>query len=588
MYFFAKTSLRLLLTCLTVCAVVCHNERAAPAQETISAARSIAVAPHAEAIPRASFFAIETLPEETRELSQKLLAKALDGEAFYTLVGQLKPVSEGFWGGYYTVDGSAGVDDSADPNEPAKGGALSEVKGVRAALAPWNIPEIFFADVLLYGAVQNGQRYASAYVVHLPSLRKLIEEQEAFFTRLGITVDTPPGEVMLMIERCRQPGDRWRGLGLVFGYPRHAIDFFVEAGMHQRTTGEFIERDFRQIPTRGSRTGRFVYAVPKLSQLQPEDIRLRRDAARLFAEHRRLREDPLSSPQQAGAFLRDWMDNGNGVCHPDHLIAKLPLMTDAELDAEIASWENPEPSPPKTSFSHLYLVLSQAEFDVLVDSEFVRDQLATTGRNSLALTDVNDQNTVLLLQGRDTYLQILSPGNEHGHPVGSFGVSLSVARSVEREQPERVITMQSINAFRVDEIPSISPQREAGEEAGHELTDESAPRKDSGEQDDHQNKLMRNITSLTVAVPRDAAAGMRTEFEKLGWSITEFDSRTWILRGPEFRLLLSLVPEGRAAKVASIGFKTDPGTESIESLQLSNYIDLSVDGAGAGWLDFTE
>lgn len=166
MYLPARTSLRLLLTYLAVFAVVCRSEQSTLAQEAISAASSIAISSHAGAVPSSKFFEIESLPEETRVLSQELLAKALDGEAFYTLVGQLKPVSEGFWRGYYAVDGSAGA------SESAKGGDLSEVKRVRAALAPWNIPELFFADVLLYGAVQNGQRYASAYVVHLPKRAK--------------------------------------------------------------------------------------------------------------------------------------------------------------------------------------------------------------------------------------------------------------------------------------------------------------------------------------------------------------------------------------------------------------------------------
>lgn len=583
-----KTSLRLLLTCLAVFAVVGGSEQAAPAQEASFAAPAIAIPSHAEAIPRSKFFAIEALPEETRALSQQLLAKALDGEAFYTLVGQLKPVSEGFWRGYYAVDGSADPNQSAAPNESAKHGDLSEIKRVRAALAPWNIPELFFADVLLYGAVQNGQRYASAYVVHLPSLRKLIEAQHAFFTRLGITVDTPPGEVMLMLERCREPDDRWRGLGLVFGYPQHAIDFFVEAGMHQRATGEFIERDFRQIPTRGSRTGRFVYAVPKLSQPQPEDIRLRRGAAPLFAEHRRLREEHQPSPEQAAEFFRNWMDDGRGACHPDHLIAKLPAMTEAELDAEIASWENPQPSPPNATFSHLYLVLSQAEFDAMIESEFFQEQLVMVNRNSPTVANAKDQDLVVLLKGRDTYLQILSPENKQQHPVGSFAVSWFVETAGDAEQSARLITMESSNAFRVEDVPSISSQRESGDEAAQQVPGESALRQDSVEQNYIESKLMMNVTSLALTVPRDAAAGMRTELEKLGWNTTEFDSRTWVLRGPEFRLLLSLVPEGRAAKVGSIGFKTNPDARSIELLQFGNCIELSADGAGAGWIDFTE
>ncbi len=52
--------------------------------------------PTAGAIDRGEFFSLDSLDESTKRFSEELLLKALDGEAFYTLVGQLKPVSEGF------------------------------------------------------------------------------------------------------------------------------------------------------------------------------------------------------------------------------------------------------------------------------------------------------------------------------------------------------------------------------------------------------------------------------------------------------------------------------------------------------------
>lgn len=279
--------------------------------------------PTAGAIDRDEFFSLDSLDESTKRFSEELLLKALDGEAFYTLVGQLKPVSEGFWGGYFSVD-------SLD---------LTEVERVRAAVRAWNEPELFFADVLVYETIQNGQRYASAYVVHLPSLKKLIEDKKEFFGRWGITADTSPSEVMMAIERSRQPDDRWRGFGLVFGYPEYAIDFFVAAGMHQRTTGEFIERDFRQIPTFSSKTGRFVYAVPKIGRVEPIDTALKRKAALLLMEYKRMRPTYAEPEKNPVGLLRDWMDNGMGSCHPNHLLSKLPVKSDSEIDAEIEAME---------------------------------------------------------------------------------------------------------------------------------------------------------------------------------------------------------------------------------------------------------
>ncbi|MFN7840678.1 MAG: hypothetical protein ACK5YR_20890 [Pirellula sp.] len=279
--------------------------------------------PSAGSIEREKFFSLDSLDVPTKRLSEELLLKALDGEAFYTLVGQLKPVSEGFWGGYFSVD-------SLD---------LTEVERVRTAVRAWNESGLFYADVLVYETIQNGQRYASAYVVHVPSLKRLIEDKKEFFGRWGITIDTPPAEVMMAIERSRQPDDRWRGFGLVFGYPEYAIDFFVAAGMHQRTTGEFIERDFRQIPTFSSKTGRFVYAVPKIGRAEQIDTALKRKAALLLMEYKRMRPTYAEPEKNPVELLRDWMDDGKGSCHPENLLSKLPNKTDAEIDVEIEALE---------------------------------------------------------------------------------------------------------------------------------------------------------------------------------------------------------------------------------------------------------
>lgn len=293
-------------------------------QEAASTTSSVVLLETAKgAVGREQFLSLESLDESTKQFSKELLLKALDGEAFYTLVGQLKPVSEGFWGGYFSVD-------SLD---------LAEVERVRAAVRAWNVPDLFYADVLVYELIQQGQRYASAYVVHIPSLKKLIEDKKEFFGRWGITADTPPSEIMMAIERSRQPDDRWRGFGLVFGYPEYAVDFFVAAGMHQRTTGEFIERDFRQIPTFSSKTGRFVYAVPKIGRIQPIDIELKRKATRLLMEYKRMRAQYSETEKNPVGLLRDWMDDGKGGCHPEHLLLKLPIMTDAEIDIEIEAIE---------------------------------------------------------------------------------------------------------------------------------------------------------------------------------------------------------------------------------------------------------
>jgi hypothetical protein len=544
---------------------------------------------------------METLDPPTRQLSEELLLKALDGEAFYTLVGQLKPVSEGFWGGYFSVD-------------PAD---LTEIERVRSALQPWNVPGIFFADVLVYESMQFGQRYASAYVIHVPSLRKLIEQKSEFFARWGITVDTPPGEIMMTIERTRQPDDRWRGFGLVFGYPEYAIDFFVTAGMHQRSTGEFVERDFRQIATFSGRSGRFVYAVPKLSRPGPEDLALQRKAAVLLPEYKKLRPLYVLPTKKPSELLKHWMDDGHGNCNPDHLLAKLPTRTETELDAEIASWSTPETRPPEVKFNHLYLVLSQSDFDTIRNSDFLLSQFAASDQGIPQFRPVDDQAQSMYLRGRDTYLELLGPDNKFREPEGKIGVGWSVEKVGELDAVQKLLAENSLDRFirvlnqwdfdregapvpwyhslfrkqtsagdaawwfsetHVDFLSSLYPSK-SDDRNQIARRDFLAPRFDA-------TRILKNITSYTIELPLDAARELRSDLEQVGWRSEEFDSRTWILRGPDFRLMIFVQPKGTKARLSSIGFDTNPDKNLPIQQTIGRNIDIRFDGNQSGWIDF--
>jgi len=442
----------------------------------------------------------------------------------------LKPVSEGFWGGYFSV-------------EPAD---LREIEQVRAALRSWNVPGMFFADVLVYESLQHGQRYASAYVIHIPSLKNLIQRESEFFARWGITVNTPPGEIMMTIERTRQPDDRWRGFGLVFGYPKYAIDFFVTAGMHQRTSGEFVERDFRQVATFAGRSGRFVYAVPKLSKPGPEDIALQRRAALLLNEYKRLRPQYTAPTKNPSGLLRDWMDDGHGKCHPDHLLAKLPVKTESELDAEIASWSTAEVRPPEVKFNHLYVVLSQVDFDAVRTSDFLLTQFAASDQGFPKFLAVDGPCQSIYLRGRDTYIELFGPENKFGEPVGKIGVGWTVEKVGELDVLQGLLTKDSPDSFtrvlnqwdfdregaavnwyhslfrkqsstfnavwwftetHVDFIPALYPDKSAdGDRISRQ--DFLASRYDA-------TRVLKNVTNLTIHLPLEAARRLRSDLDQV-------------------------------------------------------------------------
>lgn len=552
------------------------------------------------AVPRRDFFAIEGLPEGTRRLSEDLLLKALDSEAFYTLVGQLKPVSEGFWGGYFSVDP----------------GDLAEIEQVREALRAWHVPEHFFADVLVYEPTTSRQRYVSAYVVHLPSLKQVIAREQVFFARWGITPETPAAEVMLAIERSRQPDDRWRGFGLVFGYPPSAIDFFVQAGMHQRSTGEFVERDFRQIATFASRSGRFVYAVPKLSPPTPEDLELQRRAAQLIGEYRRLRAQYVQPTSQASRLLQDWMDDVQGSCHPAHLWSKLPEKSPADIAEEIASWSAAENKPPEIKLNHVSVVLSESDFEALRNSGFITQEFAAADQGMPNFAPVEGNCHVIYLRGQDTYLEFWGPANPLGAPVGKVGLGWSVENVGELDAVEKLLAKNSPDTFtrkskQWETVASGSVNWYQALIRNDSATADSAwwfsethgdflptlyalePASDPriSRRDflapyfDHQ-RIFKNITTLALQLPFESARSLRSDLETLGWRTEEFDTRTWILKGSEFRLMVHVADSHTNARLMSLGFDVNAPERAIPSQNLSQGLRLDFDGRRAGWILF--
>ncbi|MEM6474408.1 MAG: hypothetical protein AAF802_33045, partial [Planctomycetota bacterium] len=197
------------------------------------------IARHASAVPREQCFPLESLPEASRALSKRLLLRTLDSESLFTLVGDLKPISEGFFSTWFEV-------------EPAETVELSDV---RLALSAWKCGEHFEAGLLPFQNLRENQRYASAWIASRPALDSMLKRHSGYFGGLGITERSTAGELLLRIEGSKQRDERWRGFGLAFGYPDFAIDFFVNAGMHYAETGEFVERDFRHYPTHSRAKG---------------------------------------------------------------------------------------------------------------------------------------------------------------------------------------------------------------------------------------------------------------------------------------------------------------------------------------------
>jgi len=235
----------------------------------------------------ASASSAQAAPPTADELSLRIL----DSEALYTLTHGLKPVSEGFWRARFP---------EGETTSP-------EVDAVRAVLDTLPLGPDLEAGVYVFATPFGGKWSASAFVVHKPSLQALIQRRSDVFEPLGVTSVTPPQKVMEAIDRAG-PSVRWRGFGLVFGYPEYAVEFFVAAGEKQAETGKFVERDFLNLPTFASERGRFVYAVPKGHVEREEDRDLKTKAEAIFHTYQPWRSAFVGDGKPgAVALLRCWL-----------------------------------------------------------------------------------------------------------------------------------------------------------------------------------------------------------------------------------------------------------------------------------------
>ncbi len=284
---------------------VWKGARAASAAAVFVVGLLVGSAPAAQASARleaAACFPFETLEPRLRARAETLLLRALDSEALYSIAADIKPTSSGVASARVRVDA---------PD-------LADVEDLRQIARAWTCGGEVSAHLHHFAAVYQGDRPVEMTVVNAPALRRLLDDRTAFFGRYALSASSEPMEVMLAVEYDRTSA-RFRGYGLLFGYPDHAIDFFVDAADAQAETGVFVERDFISLPTtRG--TNHFVYAVPKGHQEHEADRRLRDRVEPVFADYQARRARHIRGDSAAGVLdlLREWFDDGTGDVRPSN------------------------------------------------------------------------------------------------------------------------------------------------------------------------------------------------------------------------------------------------------------------------------
>lgn len=220
-----------------------------------------------------------------RALADTMIGHALDHEGLYSLTDTIKPISSVHFFSYAVARDSthAALEHRIATNKAALDSIaiyqricnqLSNDK-VRLVLAPFEQPH-------------KGKRNMEIYAVNMHKFKSKIREYAAFFGQFGITPESDPAQVITIIE-YEKKYDRWRGYGYLFGYPSYAVDFFVSAGQSEDSTGEFVKRDFFQIPVYAGRQGHFTYAIPKDQRPGELDSALYNNAVNVLARYKALR-----------------------------------------------------------------------------------------------------------------------------------------------------------------------------------------------------------------------------------------------------------------------------------------------------------
>lgn len=250
-------------------------------------------------------FNFETLSPEDRQVANSILAAGLENEGLFTFIGALKPMSDVTryrWEVARTDSLSDGYADIVPPDHPD----LGSIKQVNRILPHLHCGDVRFVFTP-FNRTQGGVRNATLRVVNEQALQDMLTDYLSFWAQWGFAQGADAAVLITVMEHAT-PSERHRGYGYLYGYPSHAVDFFVESERAFRRTGERAEREFVNIPVFSRPDGRFVYAVPKGAEPTPSEVQLAEEAARILHEFKGAREQYLEQDGtfRAVDFLRDW------------------------------------------------------------------------------------------------------------------------------------------------------------------------------------------------------------------------------------------------------------------------------------------
>ena len=212
-----------------------------------------------------------------KAMVDSVLLYAMDHEALYTLADTLKPMSSVKLYRLPLLSNNRLQSDSALQQLASLQRIVNTLNSGdwQFVLNPFERPDSIYKNIELY-------------VVRKSRMALVINQRQSFYGTLGVSPHTNPATVIAVTE-YESKYDRWRSYGYLFGYPDHAVDFFVAAGKEQDSTRQFVKRDFFQIPVYAGTSGYFTYAVPKGYSPAEVDSAIYRKAAQTLENYSRLR-----------------------------------------------------------------------------------------------------------------------------------------------------------------------------------------------------------------------------------------------------------------------------------------------------------
>lgn len=252
----------------------------------------------------------ESLPPDEQRLADTLLAYALDHEALYSLADTLKPIST-VRQMTFAVEDSTLRDGTAEV--ALNRAALDSVRRVQRVLTALSCGRLEFVLMPFQHLYEQKKRHFEVVVCRKDLIDRKLRQYAPFFGQWGITEGASPG-ILLILTEYEARNDRYRAYGYLFGYPKHAVDFFVQASQEEKKTGQFVKRDFFHNPTYASTKGYFTYAIPKGYQATEIDSAIYRRASVTLSNYRQRRSRyKTSTGLQAVWLLREWEAAGSST-----------------------------------------------------------------------------------------------------------------------------------------------------------------------------------------------------------------------------------------------------------------------------------